>query len=116
MIIAVAGSILKVRESRNATAPTGPNPGNTPTSVPTKDPTKQKSKLFGVSATENPSKTLLRTSTLNSENTRRQRNIKQPGENEIGAYGSDERNSQHPQPILRLDSAQQQNHQQKGAE
>src|SRR5258705_10320598 len=102
MMIAVAGSILKVSDSRNATAPTGPNPGKTPTRVPTSDPIKQKSRLVGVSATENPSKMLLTTSTLDPENTGGQRNVEQPGENEVGADRSGESDGQHPQPLLRL--------------
>ena len=66
MMIALAGSILKVIDSKNATAPTGPSPGKTPTKVPTKAPRKQNSKFIGVRATERPRAKLLSSSTLDS--------------------------------------------------
>src|SRR2546425_7991165 len=87
MMTAVAGSILNVSESRNATAPTGPKPGNTPTSVPTSVPRKQKSKFVGESATEKPSATLEKKSTLNSQDTGGQRNTEKPSKH----CASDER-------------------------
>ena len=75
---AVAGSILNVNERRNATAPTGPKPGNTPTSVPTSVPIKQKSKFVGESATAKPRVTLEKKSTLNSQDSAGQRNTEKP--------------------------------------
>ncbi len=66
MMIALAGSILKVIESKNATAPTGPSPGSTPTKVPTKAPRKQNIKFIGVNATDKPSAKLCSNSTLDS--------------------------------------------------
>src|SRR5581483_7616582 len=108
MMIAVAGSILKVSESRNATAPTGPRPGNTPTRVPTSDPTKQKNRLVGVSATENPRATLVRMSTSDSQKTGGQRNAERDGNQRGG-----ERDGDQLGPLDRFDRAQQQRHQQK---
>src|SRR5581483_3276719 len=94
MMIAVAGSILKVSESRNATAPTGPRPGNTPTRVPTSDPTKQKNRLVGVSATENPRATLVRMSTSDSQKTGGQRNAERDGEERVGNQRGGERDGE----------------------
>ena len=66
MMIALAGSILKVIDSKNATAPTGPRPGNTPTKVPTKAPIKQNSRFIGVNATDKPRAKFCNSSTLKS--------------------------------------------------
>src|SRR5258705_6812629 len=85
MMIAVAGSILNVNESKNAIAPTGPKPGNTPTSVPTREPRKQKSKFVGVSATEKPSATLAKRSTSDSQNAGGKKNNEGPAQNGVGA-------------------------------
>src|SRR6266513_4657900 len=111
MMIAVAGSNLNVNESRNATAPTGPKPGNTPTRVPTSEPRKQNNRLFGVSATEKPSATLERISTLNSQRSDRQRNSEQPSEDGVRHHRRRQGDGNDLRPALRLDRAQQQNHQ-----
>src|SRR6476660_3946214 len=80
MMIAVAGSILNVNDSKNAIAPTGPKPGSTPTSVPRK----QKSKFVGVSATEKPSATLVKRSTSDSQDAGGERNTEKPAKNGVG--------------------------------
>jgi hypothetical protein len=54
MMMAVAGSILKVRGSNMAIVAAGPRPGRTPTTVPRTTPTKHQKRLTGVRATENP--------------------------------------------------------------
>src|SRR6185436_11747798 len=113
MMIALAGSILKVRDNRNATAPTGPRPGSTPTSVPTSVPRKQNKRFVGVSATENPRPILLRRSTLESQNSAGQRNPEKPGKNGVGDQRGCERDTDYLAPALRLDGAQQNSHQQK---
>src|SRR5688500_1706978 len=103
MITALAGSILKVSDRRKATAPTGPNPGSTPTSVPTNDPRKQNIKLAGVSATENPSATLARRSTLDFQNSGGQWNVQQPGKKKVGDQRGCKRYRNHLLPLLRFD-------------
>src|SRR5689334_10756381 len=116
MMTAVAGAILNVNESKKATAPTGPNPGNTPTRVPTTEPRKQKSKLVGVSATEKPSATLLKISNLNPQDSARKRNAEDPTEDCVGGDGGQNRDHHDFRPALRLDRSQQENHQKKRAE
>src|ERR1044071_7019449 len=113
MMIAVAGSILKVSESRNATAPTGPKPGKTPTKVPTREPIKQKSKLVGVSATEKPTTTLVKTSTSDSQKTGGQRNAEEQTKDRVGNDRGGQRYGDHLRPLLSLDRAEQEGHQQK---
>ena len=68
----------------------GPRPGNMPTMVPRKQPTKHQNKLNGVSATEKPSKRLLRASMvkeLKSPESRGQRNIEGGDENQLERNG-----------------------------
>lgn len=84
MMIALAGSILKVIDSKNATAPTGPSPGRTPTKVPTKVPRKQKSKFIGVNATDKPRAKLCSNSTLDTQNPSGQGHAQEPGEKAVG--------------------------------
>src|SRR5690348_6812142 len=113
---AVAGAILNVSESKNATAPTGPNPGNTPTRVPTTEPRKQKSKFVGVSATEKPSTTLAKISTLNTQDSAGKRNAEKPTEDCVRSDGGQNRNEKNFGPALRFDRSQQKNHQKQSAE
>src|SRR5689334_4939029 len=100
MMIAVAGSILKVRDSRKATAPTGPKPGRTPTRVPTREPIKQKNKLVGVSATENPTTTLVKRSTSDSQKPGGQWNTEEQTKNRVGNERGGQRDGDHFRPLL----------------
>src|SRR6185436_6398097 len=105
-IIALAGSILNVSDSRNATAPTGPNPGSTPTSVPTNTPRKQNKRLIGVSATEKPKPMLAMRSTLDSQESSGERHTQQQGKNCVGDQRSRQRDNDYFAPALRFDGAQ----------
>ena len=113
-MIAVAGSILNVNDSKNAIAPTGPKPGSTPTSVPTRDPRKQKSKFVGVSATEKPSATLVKRSTSDSQDAGGERNTEKPAKNGVGDQRRRHSDADDFGPPLSLYRTQQQDHQKKG--
>src|SRR6266850_1034205 len=110
MMIAVAGSILNVNESKNAIAPTGPKPGKTPTSVPTREPRKQKSRFVGVSATEKPSATLAKRSTSDSQNAGGERNTEKPAKNGVGDQRRRHRDADDFEPPLSFNRPQQQDH------
>ncbi len=93
-MIAVVWSIFSVSGSNMAIVAAGPKPGNTPTMVPRITPTKHQNKLTGVSATEKPSKRLLRASigqssrvSLKSPESRGQRNIEGGDENQLERNG-----------------------------
>jgi hypothetical protein len=62
MISAAIGARLKVTGSSIAMVATGPMPGSTPISVPSMTPIAAYSRLIGVTATEKPSRRLLRIS------------------------------------------------------
>ena len=67
-MMAVVWSILRVSGSNIAMVAAGPKPGNTPTMVPRITPTKHQNKFTGVSATENPSRRLPRSSMIQRSN------------------------------------------------
>ena len=113
-MIAVAGSILNVNDSKNAIAPTGPKPGNTPTSVPTTEPIKQKSKFVGVSATEKPSAILVKKSTSDAQNAGGERNPEKPAKNSVGDQRRRHSDADDLGPLLSFYRPQQQDHQKKG--
>src|SRR5690349_13586719 len=85
MMIAPAGFMLKVSGSSIAIVAGGPSPGRMPTTVPRKTPTKHHSRFAGASATENPCRRLVTTSTLVAEETGRKRHVERPVEHEIEA-------------------------------
>src|SRR5262245_66359981 len=62
MISPPTGSSLKVSGSSMAMVAMGPMPGSTPISVPTMAPMKANPRLIGVSATENPTARLWKSS------------------------------------------------------